>query len=674
MPDYQQLWKMVSDPFSDRLSPDALPAALNFIEHRFRQGEATISPIKKVKDFYGRIWSGNSLPDAGEKALIEAKAQTEWIAAAWRMGLRHELSQDEREILFDLLLDPNDGTVVDQNVLDLLKNHTPDFNAVFPDVDSLTVEQLRTAFDELRGLYCWLTNDASVVGRYRMFFPVVEDLKDSKEGWLVVAQVYAIRRNAESLQGLPEHLRAVLGGDTNRLIVAPWTFYVPCDDEEQSLTQLRQNLHPAIQSVEKLLPLRPYNSGDDLIYLLELQPLAPDDVPLGLPEFQEPSAGVLRPLLTAAKLSAWNFQIEGKSIGLGIFLAAVAAITRYSFKTCLATGAIKKNDDGTYEIGSIGSVKGKLTVIEQFLKCVDDRSRFTVLFPEANQTDDLNLDESAPLRKTGILHLFPTEMDEALSVDNLARLFTDGFDEWRDALGIGVEHSPQDAVAELEYRSPFSGRGPVEEVEKRLVLGRESERNDPWGRFSDGAFLPFDINEYEALLDVLKTAFTTDSNNVASGVNEPRGLSVGVPFDEDPGAVSDWLCFHLCDDVWKKKTREELSSVPVVVPIALGDVVSAEGDIPETAELIRYALKSAAGIEISLDAIRIGLARPGKLILVVYDEKSRSLDLSDERRQQLWSMFKELADSGSVWLAMICSDEHYQRMVDLDRVTADAES
>ncbi|MGV2339976.1 MAG UNVERIFIED_CONTAM: hypothetical protein LVR18_40280 [Planctomycetaceae bacterium] len=68
-----------------------------------------------------------------------------------------------------------------------------------------------------------------------MFIPVVEDVTNGIDGWLVSAVIRVIRRS--DIQ-LPDDLRdfAKAFSGHNQLLVAPWTCYKLIDDQAKALS------------------------------------------------------------------------------------------------------------------------------------------------------------------------------------------------------------------------------------------------------------------------------------------------------------------------------------------------------------------------------------------------------------------------------------------------------
>jgi hypothetical protein len=667
MSGFDNVWDLVLKPA--HIHPDLMPAVMHAIEYRDQQtrNRDFCNPMMAVRafvdDLYIRVPQGSVLDSSKERndALAEAKAEAEaqWIAAAWRFAMRSDLPMTDLDVLCEAANDGNGN--VDARILKHLKHpDTPEFDRVFPEGNEISVDELSTRLRELQSLHAWITSTVPVIGHYRMFIPVVEDVTNGKDGWLVSAVIHVIRRS--DIQ-LPDDLRvfAEAFSGQNKLLVAPWTCYKLIDDEAKALSKLRLDLHGAVKCAGKCLPRHRSNAKDELIYLLELQPISPDDVALGLSEFQNLD-NVYRAVATAGKLSAKKFDVTGESVGLGIFLAAVAAKTGISFRSCIASGAIHspKVRTGDFEIADVGGIEGKLNVIEAFLSCVSSPNSFRVVLPLDNP--GLKGRRLGDLVKS-VLHQLPRNLSDALAPDQLVRVFTDGFDAWRELLSVRLMSDASGGVTKLP--AVFG---------KHTVL--DSIDVDVSASTSDSDFLLAEKQVYQRALEAMAAFLECKESPPAFH------RLISVPYNSEPRIVSDWLCFRACTESWSGKwTGEQISDAPVLLPVYLDLLDHGEqfsGVVPDLGELIQRSLlhgprpldrnERPFGVDVQPDAIRNALHRPRKLLLVVSDRKSRDVSYTDgatksgKSRRAVWKKLSELANSGQIAVLMICPDDHYCRM------------
>lgn len=663
MSGFDNVWDLVLNPA--QIHPDLMPAVMHAIEYRDQQtrNRDSCNPMIAVRAFVDDShirdpqWNDLDSFEESKEALAEAEAQ--WIAAAWRFAMRSDLPETDLDLLCKATDDGSRN--VDVRILKHLKHpDTPEFDEIFLKYKEISVGDLTDILRKLQSFHAWITSTVPVIGQYRMFIPVVEDVTNGIDGWLVSAVIRVIRRS--DIQ-LPDDLRdfAKAFSGHNQLLVAPWTCYKLIDDQAKALSNLRRDLHAAVECAGESLRRHRSNAKDELIYLLELQPISPDEVALGLSEFQNLD-NVYRAVATAGKLSAKTFDVTGESVGLGIFLAAVAAKTGISFRSCIASGAIHRPvvNTGSFQIAYIGGIEGKLKVIEAFLSCVNSPDSFRVVLPLENP--GLKGRRLGDLVKS-VLHQLPPKLSDALAPDQLVRVFTDGFDAWRGLLSVRLMSDASGGVT--KFPAVFG---------KHAVL--DSIDVDVSASTLDSEFLPAEKQEYQRALEAM-AAFLE--------CKEPPPAFhrlISVPYNSDPRIVSDWLCFRACRDSWSGKwTAEQISDAPVLLPVYLDLLDHGEqfsGVVPDLGELIQRSLlhgprpldrnERPFGVDVQLDAIRNALHRTGKLLLVVSDRKSRDVSYTDgatksgKSRRAVWKKLSELANSGQIGVLMICPDDHYCRM------------
>ena len=144
---------------------------------------------------------------------------------------------------------------------------------------------------------------------------------------------------------------------------------------------------------------------------------------------------------------------------------------------------------------------------------------------------------------------------------------------------------------------------------------------------------------------------------------------ITLPFGEIPEPIAKW--------VWQRKwvsLRESIqgnesanaiiwADRPVVLPLHLGDLGKYEELTLEAA--VDASLRERLNLKsIGIDSCRAKLRSPGQVILVVYDDESRTLFSLDEpafkRRTELLRQLHELKRTQSI--IFIFSDYHHERL------------
>ena len=360
------------------------------------------------------------------------------------------------------------------------------------------------------------------------------------------------------------HVRVIprLDDEEPVLSVAPWSFFDWTIGDEEKLQQVLPGaLHASGFPAEEVKRWH---------FVIELSPVGDAGCPWDLSAAAKEVLKTLEPKL---------LSIAGRSLELSVAIAAWAAHSQLSVSPLVATGQLEA--DGNISV--VGGIEPKLGAIQ---KLKDAVPHLKMMFPSGNR-----------LGAEGVLGLPGAQLPDDCYVTSLKELFhrpgllTDGFDGYRAACAF----------------------------EPPIQAEKTSE-----GRLTDTA----DLKSRECRLT--KADWYRDST-----VGDLEVLVMPSFDEQSPEKTALLLANQAMRLISNNEERGEQGQFPVAIAVSMKTLFDGKDWNHVLADCIERAIEGAAKLANRKDAngnrwvvrtdpeaMAIALRKPGKLVLVVYDEPS----------------------------------------------------
>jgi hypothetical protein len=327
---------------------------------------------------------------------------------------------------------------------------------------------------------------------------------------------------------------------------------------------------------------------------------------------------------------------------LGIAVAAWAAARKLALRPIIASGEIAPARTCADQIKRVGGLPQKRAAVESFLAARTDAQDWCVLLPQEN------------------FFLFSTTQ-EPVTISRLAdvcrdQYLTDGFDEYRQKVArlAGDRTHPW---AELSTGAATADANSV----------RHEHRAQETPSSAEATYGHEDLDNANKVAEEALSVLTSSQGGFRT---------VCVPFDADPRPFALHVARKISDQWWRKQPAERLFSLPVVLPMAWGDLTG-EGDsdlfwsgLPT--RLAQWCQRQYGVHYPDANAIDVALRRPRKLLLIVYDQPSselwRRVVEPENSYDECASLVRQLAAGHGAYAPqmawVICSDLHHQMKLD----------
>lgn len=411
-------------------------------------------------------------------------------------------------------------------------------------------------------------------GQYALLFPVVYPKPDSSntiitelieqvtetgmiQGGLVRVNVSMVLRDPE-----PERLH------DRSIWIAPWSRFQCLDDQHSSFEEICTQVFDALEECET------YTSDSSVIPILSFEPIQPQDFPLLKNQEDKQRSEVWQ-------FSPWVADIQGASLGITLALTIFAASQNYCLRPVIGTGVV--NSNGT--ISAVGGEKEKGEVIKAFLEHSNEKN-WTIVLPTEGDWQRFP-------RAYAEIDQF-SQLQEMLKEEQEKKLFTDGFQDFRDIL-LEQYHVKLDKLDSVQTQ----------------------------------------------LQDWLKQPPLTSLEWSNSTHSEPYCPQ----FDAPPKPLVDDLIQVWVSNLDPDRMHQTMQRVVLPLPLHFGKHVEWFNDAP-LAERISASVNAhfeQFSTLVDSNSIRINLKEEYKLIFVVYPPQSKQWaeGMADEEAQKKWKAVRD---------------------------------